>query len=148
MTALTQSLQKMVTPISRYTLTLKSGEKAYAGGTALGDPSTGKVLSGGSHSGSLFLGVFHKDDVDASSTGPAGATDTPVVVDFLDEFVALWRDNDGSIAATDRFNPAYVVDDHTVSKTSTNRALMGTIIDVHATFGVLVAVNRSFLENT
>lgn len=148
MTALTQSFQKMVTPISRYTLTLKAGEKAFANGTALGDPSTGLVLSGGSHSGALFLGVFHKDDVDASSSGPGGSVDTPVVVDFLHEFVALWRDNDGSIAASDRFNPAYVVDDHTVSKTSTARALMGTIIDVNATFGVLVAVARSFLENT
>lgn len=148
MTAAVQSIQKMVTPIRRYTFTLKSGEKAFSGGSALGDPATGKIVSGGSHSGFLFLGVFHKDDVDASSSGPLGAADQPATVDFLDEFVALWRDNDGGITAADIFKPAYVVDDQTVSKTSTARALMGTIIDVNATFGVLVAVGRSFLEVT
>lgn len=146
MTALTKSMQKMDKKISRYGYTLKQGEKAFAGGNALGDPSTGKVLSGGSHSGALFLGVFHKDDVDASSSGTNA--DTPVVVDHLQEITAIWRDNDGSIAASDRFNPCYVVDDHTVSKTSTQRALMGTILDVDSTFGVLVAVGRPFLENT
>ncbi len=145
MTALVNKRQTDFSKWRNRVLTLKSGEKAYLGGIALGDPSTGKVLNGASATGKLFLGLF-AESVDASATG--FNADSDVNVDFMQEITAGWFANDGGITIADRFNPAYVADDQTVSKTSTNRSLMGTILDVDSIDGVLVAIGRPFLENT
>lgn len=122
--------------------TLLSGEEAMEGWTALGDPTTGKVLVGASPaSGKLTIGVFH-EDCDAS------AADATCTVDHCREIVVLWRANDGSITSSSIFNKCYVVDNQTVGLASTNRALAGTILLVDETEGVGFAVGCPFLENT
>jgi hypothetical protein len=145
MAALTQARMVDFETWRNKQLTLKSGEKAFTGGIALGDPATGKMWSGGSHSTALWLGLF-AETVDASASGTNA--DTLVNVDFMQEVKVVWLDNDGSIDATKVFAPCYVVDDHTVSATSTARALAGTILAVDSVLGVGVAIGRPFLQNT
>jgi hypothetical protein len=128
-------------------LTLKSGEKAVKGCAAIGDPATGKMWGGGSHSTGLFLGHF-AETVDASSTGTNADTETNV--DFLDELKIVWLDNDGSITIANRFAKSYLVDNHQVALTDGGgtRPLAGTIMAVDSVLGVGVAVGRPFLDNT
>jgi len=125
----------------RLTLQLAHSEVAKKGGTAIGDPATGTVKSGPSLSTGLFLGIFNAD---ADATAAQIACD----VDLLEEVQILFRANDGGISASDIFSKCYHVDDRTVSKTSTNRALAGTILIVDSVDGVGFAVGRPFLENT
>ncbi len=145
MTALTTEMMVDFETWRNRVLTLTSGQKVKKGGFVMGVPSTGKVLNGASHASAILLGIA-AETVDASSSGTNA--DTDLNVDFIDELKILWRDNDGSIAASDIFNKCYVVDDHTVSKTSTNRILAGTIMAVDDVLGVAYAVGRPFLENT
>lgn len=120
---------------------LTDDEEALEGLTALGDPTTGQVLVGASPaSGKLFLGVF-----DDHLTGDGTSK---ITVDHMREITVLYRENDGSITASDIFNKCYVVDNQTVGKTSTNRALAGTILVVDDVLGVGFAVGSPFLENT
>lgn len=112
--------------------------KAYKGATAVGRPSTGFVYpakTGSSQANDIILGVFHETIDNTAGT----ATTLPVTVDFVTERTLVWRDNDaggGAIVAADRFNPCYVLDDHSASKTTTNAPKLGTIVDVDSVLGV------------
>jgi hypothetical protein len=146
MSALTKEMMVDFETWRDHVLTLKQGEKVFKGGFVMGDPSVGKVLKGASSTTCVLLGLA-LETVDASSSGTNA--DTDLNVDFLQELKVLWRDNDGSIDASDIFNPCYVVDDHTVSENqASTRILAGTILAVDDVLGVAYAVGRPFLENT
>jgi hypothetical protein len=120
--------------------TLKAGQIAYKGGSAVIKLADGKVYPGPSATGySHFLGVF-AEQVDASSAGPLGSVDQPVNVDLLKERVVLWRANDGTITAANVGSNCYLSDDQTVSLNSTNQPLAGTILAVDTVLGVAFAV--------
>lgn len=138
---MTTGVQKTVLRARRLTLQLAHSEVAYQNGTAIGDPATGTVKSGPSLSTGKFLGVFN-------APADATAAQCDCDVDFLQEVTILFRDNDGGITSADIFGLCYHKDDRTVSKTSTARALAGTILIVDSVDGVGFAIGRPFLENT
>lgn len=114
--------------------TLTSGTIAYKGGRAVLNLSTGKVVPATSATARFAIGVF-ADNVDAS------AADTPVPVDLETEVVAEWWANDpggGAIAATDVGSLCYMLDDQTVTITSTGRSVAGRIWGIDSVLGVLV----------
>ena len=139
MTALAAELMVSFEKWTRKQLPLLNGKKAYKGGTCMARPSAFAVVPGVTGAGAagandLFLGLF-AETIDNT----AGSVPILVNVDFLDEKLVLWRANDGSItAAANLFADAYVVDDQTVSATSTNRAKLGLIVAVDAVMGVAV----------
>lgn len=112
MTALTQDRASSQARRTYWPFTLASGFKAYKGGLALGDPSTGKVRPGAQASGLVVLGKF-AEQVDAA------AGDTPVNVNLgVERDIEFWA-NDGSITAANLFQFAAVLDDQTVTLAST-----------------------------
>lgn len=118
-----------------WVFTLASGNVAWKGARAAYNPSTEKVVPASSAAGLMVLGVFD-EHVDATSVAK------PVNVDLETEIVAEWWANATStdaVASTDIGKLCYMVDDATVSITSTGKSVAGTIVDVHATKGVLVA---------
>lgn len=140
MSALTAEFMCTFERITRKEFPLGYGVKAYKGATAFGRPSTGFVYpakpgAGAAGANDIMLGVFHETIDNTAGT----ATTLPVTVDFIREKTLLWRANDpgaGAIVATDRFNPCYALDDQTASKTTTNAAKLGTIVDVDSVLGV------------
>lgn len=119
--------------------TLKAGQIAYKGATAVIKTSDGKIYAAASASGFKFLGVF-AENVDASSAGPLGSVDQPVNVDLLKERQILWRAQDGTITAANIGSTCYMSDDQTVSLNSSSQSAAGTIVAVHATYGVAFEV--------
>jgi hypothetical protein len=129
MTALLKERQNRHKTIGSYTFPLAVGTKAWQGGKAGGDRSTGKVEPMHGEGDLLYLGIF-EETVDATSA------EKMVSVDCSPEKFARWWANDGSIAITDRFNLCYSIDDQTVGKSGS--AVAGRIWDVDSVKGVLV----------
>jgi hypothetical protein len=132
MTALAKDMMVSYERWRNKQLPLGPAKKAYKGGTAIGDPSTGTVVPGAVATGKLFLGIFAEQIDNTGSTN----TTALVNVDFIYERTVLWRDNDGSITSANLFSPCYVVDDHTVGASSSGKSAAGTIVAVDTTLGV------------
>lgn len=111
--------------------TLASGNKAFKGGIACIDLSTGKCEPGHTESDLLVIGTF-AEDVDAT------LADKLVNVKFDKEKVVRWWANAGTIASTDVGSLCYVLDDQTVTLTPTGASIAGRIWQVSSTDGVAV----------
>jgi hypothetical protein len=140
-TAATNEVSKTIEKAIKKDLPLAPAKKAYKGATAMGRPSTGYVYpavtgAGAAGANDLFLGYFAETVDNSANT----ATTLSVTVDFVREKTLLWRAQDGTLAATDRFNSVYAADDQTVSKTSTNAPPLGKMIDIDAVLGVCFEV--------
>ena len=130
MTAAAADLMKSAKGVTEIKLPLAPSKTAYKGATAMAVPSAGYVrpgVTGATTAGAndLFLGVFEEQVTNSSTTAT-----TPVNVNLLKEYTMLYRINDGSISSSTLFNPCYVVDDTSVSATSTNRAIAGLVIEI------------------
>lgn len=132
MTALAAELGPSYYKIKRFTFTLPANAaKVWKGATVMGVPATGLVQKGTTAASLLFLGVANQT-VDNSANG----SQVPLEVDLLTEKTVLYRANDGTITAADLFNPCYVLDDQTVTGTSTGATEAGIIIIVDPVAGV------------
>lgn len=132
MTALAQSKARRFEAWKHKSFTLASGSVAYKGGRACLN-SSGKVVPASSATGLFAIGIFD-EDVDAT------AADKPVSVDLEKELIVERFVNAGSgaVAATDVGSVAYMLDDQTVTMTSTGRSIAGRVWDVSATKGVAI----------
>jgi hypothetical protein len=113
---------------------LASGNKGWKGGIACADLSTGKVEPGHDETDLFAIGVFD-ETVDAT------AAEKLINVNLGREVIAEWLANataGDAVAAADVFNLCYVMDDQTVTKTSTGRSVAGRVWAIDATRGVLV----------
>lgn len=135
MAALTRMRAQTIGRWTHHEFTLATGSRAFQGGLAVGDMSTGKVEPAHPGVGLLALGWFDAD-VDATEA------ERPVTVNLGKEIEVRWLDNDGSIGAANVFQACYFADDHTVTATSTNNALAGRIWAVDAVRGVAVELVR------
>lgn len=115
------------------TFTLASGTKAFKGGRACLNTS-GKVVPATSTTGLLAIGVFD-ENVDAT------AADKPVSIDLEKEITVERFANatdGGAAASTSVGSVAYMLDDATVTMTSTGRSIAGRVWDVSTTKGVAI----------
>jgi hypothetical protein len=111
---------------------LAVGNKAWKGGIAAIDLSTGKIEPGHTESDLFVIGHFH-ETVDATSA------EKLVTVDLDREVWIDWFANDGtSIAATDLGSLCYVKDDQSVTLVATGASAAGRVWGVDATKGVAV----------
>ena len=115
---------------------LATGAKAWEGGIACGDTADGTVKQAQALTTLVKIGEF-VDSFDNTS----GSNPVNVLVRLDKEIVAQWYDNDpggGAIVAADLFQDAYLLDDHTVTLTSTGHSKAGRIWAVDSVKGVLV----------
>jgi hypothetical protein len=137
MTALAAELTVDKQPTRRFPLKM-AAVKAWKGGTACFDTTTGYITKGGVSTTLVPVGVFAQT-VD-NSGGAAGALS--VNVDFITEKQLLWRANDGTVVQATLGSPVYILDDQTVSNTANGgtRSVLGTAVALDTILGVLVAV--------
>ena len=117
-------------------LTLASGNKAYHNGRAC--ISGGKAVPASSAPGLVPIGKFVTNPADLVD---ATSGDMTVSVDFEEEHFCEWWANATSsdaVAATDIGKMAYMLDDQTVTITSTGRSPAGRIWGVDSVKGVLI----------
>ena len=120
-------------------LPLTAGKIAYQGGMACVDSGNNDVRPGeASNTGLVRVGNF-AETLDNS----AGSSTAQVLVELDKEVVCQWYDNDtGSNALTsgELFESAYILDDHTVSKSSgsSTRSVAGRVWAVDSVNGVAV----------
>lgn len=118
--------------------TLTSGHKAWQGGRACLDTTTGKMVEASASTTQLPIGVF-AESVDASSTGLNA--DSPVNVYLEKEITVVWFANDGgggAVLAANVGSVCYMKDDQTVSITSSGRSVAGRVWAIDSSKGVAV----------
>lgn len=111
-------------------------ETAVENEAAAYDTATGKATVAANGSTTLLpIGYFDE--------GLVGDGTTPVRVRLPREYNCRWYANDAGgtpvVAATHRFQNCYMLDGVTVTAASAGNSVRGTVIDVDATRGVLVA---------
>lgn len=133
MTALAKSRQSSIEAWNDKQFTLASGNKAWKGGLAGLDMSTGKVEPGHAESDLLIIGSF-TEDVDATSA------DKLVNVRFDREIRLRWYANSTTTAlvSTDVGKLCYVEDDQTVTASPNNAPVAGRVWAVSSLDGVAV----------
>ena len=117
-------------------LPLATGQTVFQGGMACYDTAaTGAVKKGAVSTTLVRIGNFAESADNSAGNAPS------VLVKLEREVFADWYDNAtgaGAVLATDIFGTAYIVDDHTVTRTSTGASAAGRIWDVDSVKGVLV----------
>lgn len=138
MSALTASRMQREERWSLKKFTLASGQKAFKGGIACIDTSTGTVKPGIVSTTLKRIGNFN-EDVDATS----GAL--PVNVRLDKEWVVARFANDVAgtpVVAANIGSTCFILDDHTLSGSSgtSTRSVAGLVVDVDATLPADFAV--------
>jgi hypothetical protein len=136
MAALTDKRMTRNDSFRTISLPLTSGQKVFQGGIACYDTAALGGLKKGAVSTTLVrIGNFAENADNTSG----GAPNVNVKLD--QEVFASWYDNStgaGAVLASSIFGNAYIVDDHTVTITSTGASVAGRIWDVDSVKGVLV----------
>lgn len=117
---------------------LATGKKAWKGGAAAIDTATGYVVPAVTGTGLVFIGKF-----DETIDNTDGSVPVQISVNLIREVVLHWFANAGggdAVAASDIGQDAYLLDDQTVTITSTGRSKAGRIWAVDAARGVAVEV--------
>jgi hypothetical protein len=117
-------------------LPLDGSQKAFIGGIACGDSSTGGVKPGQASTTLLRIGEFAQTIDNSASTAQI-----TVMVSLDHEVFARWYDNAtgaNKVLVTDLFNDVYMLDDHTVTKASSGNSKAGRVWGVDTLKGVLV----------
>lgn len=137
MAALTQARMQRETTLKKVALPLVAGAKAFQGGMACIDTSAAVVRPGVAGNANLVkVGEFN-ESVDNS----AGTGTTLVMVNLDREIIGRWYDNaTGGNAATSSnlFQDVYVLDDHTITTSSSGNSKAGRMWGLDAVKGVLV----------
>lgn len=137
MSALTKARMIRETRFKNIALPLAASQSVFQGGIACGDTSTGTVKKGAAGSTTLVrIGEFTENCDNSASTAS-----TNVVVSLEKEIVARWYDNatgGNAVTASDLFNDAYILDDHTVTKASSGNSKAGRVWAVDSVKGVAV----------
>lgn len=134
MTALAQERMLREEKWKRHLFPLATGVKAYKGGRACIDTSTGNVVPGKASTTLLSIGLF-AETVDNTS---GGAT-TPVNVDLENEITVRWFANDAGgspVAAANLGSDCWIKDDQTVTLAANGNSVAGRIWAVDTLKGV------------
>lgn len=144
MTALTKARQTSFETWNEKQFTLASGNKAFKGGLAAIDLSTGKVEPAHSAEADLFVFGTFTEDVDATSA------DKLVNVRFDREVKVRWFVNSGTaaLASTDVGKLCYAEDDQTVTASPNSASPVGRVWAVSSTDGVAVELLPSGVLST
>lgn len=131
MTALTQGRQQIIERWTHHLFPLAAGNKAFKGGAAGIDPSTGKVEPMHAEADLIYIGNFD-EEIDAT------AAEAMVNIDLGMEIEVRRYATAGTdpVAATDVGSLCNFLDDQTVTMDAGPTA--GRVWDVHATYGVAV----------
>lgn len=132
MTALVRARANTIERVTYKLYTLTSGLKAWKGGQAFLDPSTGKVRPASSLPGMLAIGLFDRD-VDAS----AGEKQVNINFGMEREFIWIANDVGAPVPSSSIGAFCYFLDDQTVTALS-GGTLAGRVWDVQTGRGVLV----------
>src|SRR5678815_3356985 len=134
MTALANKRLLKPHTVKMLSCTLKSGEVAYQGGRACLNTADGKCYPAQALTTLVPIGFF-ESNVDAS------AGDTACKVRLDEEVQAYWFANDtGSAVGTANVgSECYLLDDQTVTMSSSGNSKGGTVLMVDSVKGVLVA---------
>jgi len=120
---------------------LAIGQKAYPGGLACVETSTGTIKAGASSSALVPIGHFADLDVIDNSGGSAPV---PVTVLLGREHNWQWYVNDTgtAVTATGLLKPCYILDDQTVTGASSGNSKAGIVWGVDSVKGVLVELEE------
>jgi hypothetical protein len=132
-TALAQARMSLFERWTHHLFPLAVGSKAWRGGMACIDVSTGKCEPGHVEADLVYIGKFD-EDVDATTV------EKPVNVDLGVEIEVVWWNNDAAapVLATHLLLNCYILDDQTVSIDATGRSVAGRVWAVDAVKGVAV----------
>jgi hypothetical protein len=133
MAALTQARMSRTKTLSTVSLP-SAAQKFYQGGMACADITTGTVKNGAAANANLLrIGKFVETTDNSGGVGK-------VTVELEKEINATWYNNgaSGTITTANIFADCYILDDNTVTITSTGNSKAGRIWDVSAQYGVLV----------
>jgi hypothetical protein len=136
MAALTQKRMHRDEAFRTISLPLTSGQKVYQGGMACYDTAA----TGGLKKGAVSTTLVRIGDFAESADNTSGGAPNVNVRLEIERF-GTWYDNvtgAGAVIASDIFGLAYIVDDHTVTRTSTGASVAGLIWDLDVIKGVLV----------
>jgi len=137
MAALTQGRMTRETRIKTIALPLAAGQKVFQGGIACADTSTSTVKKGASGNANLLrLGEFAE-----SMDNSAGGSSVNVLVSLDKEIVTRSYDNDtggNAVTTSNLFTDVYILDDHTVTTSSSGNSKAGRVWAVDSTNGVAV----------
>jgi len=133
MTALAQARMSLIERWTHHLFTLAIGNKAWRGGMACIDVSTGLCEPGHVEADLVYIGKFD-EDVDAT------AAPKPVNVDLGVEIEVVWWNNDtvAPVLANMLLLNCSILDDQTVSADPAGRSVAGRVWAVDAVKGVAV----------
>lgn len=136
MAALTTQRMTLETRFKNKAFPLNASTKAWQGGIACLDTSTGHVTKG--QAGTTFKKIGEFAETVDNSAGGDGALSVLVSLDR--EVVARWYDNDSGTAVTaaNVGSDCYILDDHTVTGASSGNSVAGRVWAVDSVKGVLV----------
>jgi hypothetical protein len=135
MAALTVARTRRPRPMKNIPLPLAAGAKATQGGMACIDVSAGSAKPGAAGNANLVRVGVWAETVDNSG----GGTTAPALAELDHEIVGLWFDNaTGGAAVSALFADCYMLDDHTVTSTSSGNSKAGRVWAIDAVKGVLV----------
>jgi hypothetical protein len=140
MGALTLERSRESGTIKHKQFTLKSGKKAYKGGSACLELSSNKVVPAVSGPGLVWIGIFD-ETVDATAAAAL------VNVDLCREVTVEWLENDTTSAVSNLLRPCYLLDDHTVTADPSAASVAGLVWGVDSRKGVAVERVSSTVDN-
>ncbi len=118
-------------------LPLAASQSVFQGGIACADITTGTVKKGAAANANLLrIGEFNETFDNSAGTGTVQVN---VLLDH--EVVCRWYDNDtgaNKVAASDLFSDVYILDDHTVTTSSSGNSKAGRCWAVDSVKGVAV----------
>lgn len=137
MGALTQARTSKAKTLGTVSLPLGAGLKAFQGGIACADTSAAVVKPGASGNANLLkIGEFAESVDNSAGTGTA-----QVNVRLDHELDGRWYDNatgGNAVTASNLFADCYILDDHTVTTSSSGNSKAGRVWGVDTIKGVLV----------
>lgn len=143
MAALTQARMPLETRVKNISLPFASGsgQTAYVGGMACLDNSAHLVKVGAASNANLLKVGEFLENVDNST----GAASTTVMVSLDREIVLRWYDSataGNAVTASNLFTNVYILDDHTVTTSSSGNSVAGRVWVVDSVKGIGVqAIN-------
>ncbi len=137
MSALTAEAFRQSQYVDQILLPLSVGAKCFKNGIACIDTGTGgEVEPGAAETDQIAIGVFLE-----SFDNSAGSVVQMVAVQLFHPFLGFWFKNataGDAVVAADIGEYAYVLDDQTVTITSTGHSKVGRVWGVSAVKGVLI----------
>jgi hypothetical protein len=137
MAALTQARMTRTSTLSTVSLPLAASTAVYQGGMACYDTSAHVVTKGAAANANLVpIGYFNENVDNSASTATTFAT-----VNLFHEITVSYWDNatgGNAVSASNLFTQVYILDDHTVTTSSSGNSKAGRVWGVDSANGVAI----------